>query len=84
MVLTQDMCRVRSHNKQRLLPYTILVDWFCTTEVKGVYCAVRTKSYSTFGKSLCTYATIRRFGCQYCSCRCSVLLFHCIQLLNSG
>jgi hypothetical protein len=25
-----------------------------------------------------------RFGCQYRSCRCSVLLFHCIQLLNSG
>jgi hypothetical protein len=35
-------------------------------------------------KSLCTEATIRRFGCQYRSCRCSVMLFHCIQLLNSG
>jgi hypothetical protein len=29
-------------------------------------------------------ATVRRFGCHYQSCRCSVLLFHCIQLLNSG
>jgi len=35
-----------SHNKKRLLPYRILVDWFCTctTEVEGVYCAVRTES----------------------------------------
>jgi hypothetical protein len=24
--------------------------------------------YSAFGKSLCTLATVRRFGCQYQSC----------------
>jgi hypothetical protein len=29
-------------------------------------------------------ATVRRSGCQYRGCRCSVLLFDCIQLLNSG
>jgi len=33
-----------SHNKRRLLPYTILVEWFCVTEVESVYCAVRTES----------------------------------------
>jgi hypothetical protein len=22
------------HNKQRLLPYTVLVDWFCVTELE--------------------------------------------------
>jgi hypothetical protein len=25
--------------------------------------------YSAFGKSLCNWATVRRFGCQYRSCR---------------
>jgi hypothetical protein len=40
--------------------------------------------YSAFGKSLCTQAMVRRFGCQYRSCRWSVLLFHYIQLFNSG
>jgi hypothetical protein len=44
----------------------------------------RRNKYSAFGKSLCTYATVRRFGCQYRSCRWSVLLFHRIQLLNNG
>jgi len=44
MVLTLNLCFVRSHNQQRLLPYTVLGDWFCITEVEGVYCAVRTKS----------------------------------------
>ena len=38
------MCSVRSHDQQRLLPYTILADWFCITEVESVYCAVRTES----------------------------------------
>jgi len=37
------MCCVRSHNKQRLLPYTTLADWFCITEVDSVYSAVRTE-----------------------------------------
>jgi len=32
-----------SHNKQRLLPYTALADWFCITEVESDYCAVRTE-----------------------------------------
>jgi hypothetical protein len=41
-------------------------------------------NYSTFGKSLCTSATVRISGFQSQSCRCSVLLFHCIQSLNSG
>jgi hypothetical protein len=27
------------------LPYTSLTDWFCTTEVESVYCAVRTGPY---------------------------------------
>jgi len=35
---------LRTHNKQRLLPYTTLADWFCITEVESVYCAVRTVS----------------------------------------
>jgi len=33
-----------SHNKQRLLPYTVLLEWICVTEVESVYCAVRTES----------------------------------------
>ena len=38
------MCFVRSHNQQRLLPYTFLAEWFCITEVASVYCAVSTDS----------------------------------------
>jgi len=30
-------------NKQQRLPYTILTDWFCITEVGRVYCAVHTE-----------------------------------------
>jgi hypothetical protein len=33
-----------SHDKQRLLSYTALAEWFCITEVESVYCAVRTES----------------------------------------
>jgi peptide methionine sulfoxide reductase MsrA len=32
-------------------------------------CSSETALYSAFGKSLCTSATVRRFGCQYRSCR---------------
>jgi hypothetical protein len=39
------MCFVRSHNKQRLLPYTILADWFCVTEVESVYCTYALSPY---------------------------------------
>ena len=31
-------------NKQQISSYTILRDWFCTTEVWSVYCAVRNES----------------------------------------
>jgi len=42
-----------SHNKQRLLPYKVLVDWLCITKVESVYCAVRTESlYKTDTLSL--------------------------------
>ena len=34
-------------NRQRLLPYTTLADWFCITEVQSVYCAVRNESLYT-------------------------------------
>jgi len=38
-----------SHNKQQLLPYTNLADWFGTTEVESVYSAVRTEAlYKTY------------------------------------
>ena len=40
----------RSQNKQRLLPYTALTEWFRTTEVESVYCAVRTGSLN---KAVC-------------------------------
>jgi hypothetical protein len=33
-----------SQNKQQLLPYTALTDWFFIAEVKSVYSAVRTES----------------------------------------
>jgi len=36
-----------SQNRQRLLPYTTLADWFCITEVESAYCAVRTGSLYT-------------------------------------
>ena len=35
-----------SHNKQKLLPYTTLADWFCITEVVSVHCAVRSEPLS--------------------------------------
>jgi len=34
-----------SKNRQRLLLYTTLADWFCITEVESVYCAVGTESF---------------------------------------
>jgi hypothetical protein len=41
-MLTLCLCVVYgSQNKQQFLPYTILTDWFCVTEVECVYCAVR-------------------------------------------
>jgi len=33
-----------SQNKQLLLPYTAITDWFCVAEVESVYSAVRTES----------------------------------------
>jgi len=33
-----------SHNKQRLVPYTALANWFCITKVESVYCTVHTES----------------------------------------
>ena len=45
MVLTLCLCVLYgSQNKQRLLPYTSLADWFCIIEVESVYSAVRTES----------------------------------------
>ena len=45
VMLTLRLCVLYgSQNKQRLLPYTSLADWFCITEVESVYCAVRTES----------------------------------------
>jgi len=45
MVLTLRLCALSgSQNRQRLLPYTTLADWFCITEVESVYSAVRTES----------------------------------------
>jgi len=44
MMLTLRLCVLYgSNNKQRLLPYTTLADWFGKTDVEGVYCAVRTE-----------------------------------------
>jgi hypothetical protein len=48
MVLTLHVCVLYgSHNKQRLLPYRTLADWFCITVVESVYSAVRTESLCT-------------------------------------
>ena len=33
-----------SHNKQRLLPHTILADCFCIMEALSVHCAVQSES----------------------------------------
>jgi hypothetical protein len=45
MVITLHLCVLYgSQNKQRLLPYTALTDWFCITEAECVYCAVHTES----------------------------------------
>jgi hypothetical protein len=44
VLLTLRVCVLYgSQNKQRLLPYTALGDWFCITDVDSVYCAVRTE-----------------------------------------
>jgi hypothetical protein len=45
MLLTLRLCVVYgSQDKQQLLPYTALTDWFCITKVQSVYRTVRTKS----------------------------------------
>ena len=45
MMLTLCICIVYgSLNKQQLLPYTALTDWFYITEVVRVYCEVPTES----------------------------------------
>jgi hypothetical protein len=45
MVLTLRLCVLyASQNKQRLLPYTALTNWFCITEVESVYCMIRTEA----------------------------------------
>jgi len=31
-------------NKQQLLPYTLLTDWFLITEMESVYCTVWTEA----------------------------------------
>jgi hypothetical protein len=42
-----------SQNKQQLLPYAALTDWFCLTEVESVYRAVRIDSlHKTYVSSL--------------------------------
>jgi len=40
------MCLARI-SEQQLFSSTTLADWFCITEVKSVYSAVRTESYKT-------------------------------------
>jgi hypothetical protein len=58
------MCSVRSHNKQRLLPYTTLAYWYCITEVESVYCAVRIESlYKTDTVSLYKGLNYERIAC---------------------
>jgi hypothetical protein len=43
-VRTEYLCVLfGSENKQRLLPYTALTDWFFITETESAYCAVRTE-----------------------------------------
>ena len=43
MVLTLSLpVQYGSHNKQQILPYTTLVDWFCITEVE---CLLRGTQY---------------------------------------
>jgi hypothetical protein len=45
MVPTLRLCVLYgSQNKQQLLPYKTLRDWFSITEVESVYSAVRTES----------------------------------------
>jgi len=45
MVLTLRLCVFFTDlNKERILSYTTLADWFRITEVESVYCAVRTDS----------------------------------------
>jgi len=39
-------------------------------------CTCFFSTYRAFGKSLCTYATVRRFGCQ--NLQCSVIAHACV------
>ena len=39
------MCFVRISEQTATVPYTLLTDWFCKTEVESVYCAVRAESF---------------------------------------
>ena len=46
VMLTFSLCVfLGPQNKQQLLPYVTLTDWFCITKVESVYCAVRTESW---------------------------------------
>jgi hypothetical protein len=46
MFLTLRLCVLYgSHSRQRLLPYTILADWFYITKVESVYSAVQAESF---------------------------------------
>jgi len=50
MVLTLGLYVVHgSQNEQRLLPHTILSEWFFITEVESVYYAVRNESLHKTG-----------------------------------
>jgi len=45
MVLTLRLCALYGYqNKQRLLPYTTLADWFRITAVESVYCTIGTEA----------------------------------------
>ena len=49
MLITSHLCVLcGTQNKQQLLPYTALTDWFFLTEMESVYSAVRFESlYNT-------------------------------------
>jgi hypothetical protein len=45
MVLTLRLCVLYgSQNKEQLLCYSVLTDWFCITELGTIYWTVRTES----------------------------------------
>jgi hypothetical protein len=71
-----------SHNKQRLLPYRALPDWFLITQRESVYCAVRTGSLNVIQVNPCLKRLIL-LNTGFVRPILRLLRFYCIKIITS-